>query len=103
MFVEKWLIYILVFYTCFLCTESTYMLLVFLYFRPTGHLTEYLESMEKIDQAVLFFQKNNPDSIELSVLVFFYSFNYILKVTYFFICWISWKYGDNWYLMLNYF
>ncbi|XP_066927886.1 exocyst complex component 7-like [Clytia hemisphaerica] len=35
---------------------------------PTGHLTEYLESMEKIDHAISFFEKNNPDSIELSVL-----------------------------------
>ena len=37
--------------------------------RPTGHLTQYLESMEKIDQAISFFEKNNPESIELSVLV----------------------------------
>jgi len=37
--------------------------------RPTGHLSQYLESMEKIDHAIFFFEKNNPDSIELSVLV----------------------------------
>lgn len=35
---------------------------------PAIHLKEYLESMEKIDHAIAFFEKNNPESIELSVL-----------------------------------
>lgn len=35
---------------------------------PSGKLNEYLGSMEKIDQAIRFFKKNSPDSIELSVL-----------------------------------
>lgn len=35
---------------------------------PAGHLEDYLDSMVKIDQAIEFFLKNNPESIELSVL-----------------------------------
>jgi len=35
---------------------------------PAGNLSEYLESMEKMDEAVQFFLKNNPESMELSIL-----------------------------------
>ena len=35
---------------------------------PTGFLDDYLKSMEKVEDAVRFFKKNNPESIELSLL-----------------------------------
>ena len=35
---------------------------------PTGFLDDYLKSMDKVEDAVRFFQVNNPESIELSLL-----------------------------------
>ncbi|XP_065659381.1 exocyst complex component 7 isoform X2 [Hydra vulgaris] len=35
---------------------------------PAGNLNTYLETLKKIENAITFFKKNNPESIELSVL-----------------------------------
>jgi len=35
---------------------------------PTGHLQDYLDHMEEIDEAIKFFEKNNPESSQLGVL-----------------------------------
>ena len=53
-----------------------------LFHRPSGHLKEYLESMEKIDQAVAFFHKSNPESIELTVLVSFQTYENVYRIVY---------------------
>ena len=61
--------FLLLFFWWGLKTSLIHLILLQFFCSPTGHLTEYLESMEKIDHAISFFEKNNPDSIELSVLV----------------------------------
>lgn len=42
---------------------------IFHFFSPTGHLQDYLDHMEEIDEAIKFFEKNNPESSQLAVLV----------------------------------
>lgn len=49
------------------------LVVVLVFFRPTGRLDEYLACIAKIQKAVEYFQDNNPDSPELNTVVRFTS------------------------------